>query len=356
MSTNTAMAAGASAAPSRPSPNPIVSKGKAAVSEQGGAKSLNDGRYRGDSWQAGKPSPSKPSTVAFDIGKGPSKLLLSWTSSGSFNYQETTYGGPGSYFIETSADSTDGKNGTWKKAVNVTGNLWRTRAHSFDFSGQRWVRFSVAGPSPTTYEYGVQLDEMEIHDVSNGASDTWFFMGDSITAMAFDRDGSRSPSFAERIHALAPRFEPVMLNGGIGGEKVDDGLKHLDKWLELNPDMKYWAIGYGTNDSAGNNMQAGDFKKKMKQLAQRLMAKGKVPVFARIPWAPKDHDTVPAYNKAIDELTAELGLMKGPDLFAHFKANPGQLKDGLHPDDAGIIAINKLWAEAMAPLYTSKGN
>jgi acyl-CoA thioesterase I len=45
------------------------------------------------------------------------------------------------------------------------------------------------------------------------------------------------------------------------------------------------------------------------------------------------------------------GLIPGPDLYAWFLAHPEQLRDGLHPTDAGIVAINRLWASAMERLY-----
>ena len=53
----------------------------------------------------------------------------------------------------------------------------------------------------------------------------------------------------------------------------------------------------------------------------------------------------------IAELTAQNDLLPGPDLYAWFAAHPEQLRDGIHPTDAGILAINRLWAEAVARAY-----
>ena len=50
-------------------------------------------------------------------------------------------------------------------------------------------------------------------------------------------------------------------------------------------------------------------------------------------------------------MTAELGLLPGPDLHGWFEAHPERLTDGLHPDDAGAVEMIRLWAEAVAPLY-----
>lgn len=333
---------------------PLISRGHKPVSKQRNAASLTDGKYRSETWLAGKPTAAAPAAAAFEVGKGPTRLLLVWNSSGNFPYDDTTYGGPGSYRIETSADSDDGEGGTWKTVVTVTDNTVKTRAHAFDFTGQRWVRFVVTGPSPKTFEYGVQLDEIDLHDVSRGAADTWFFLGDSVTAFAFDRAPAHQPSFAELVHQKHPDYFPVMLNGGVGFLKASDGLSRLKDVLALNPDMKHWAIGYGTNDAAGDNRDTASFKQSLTGIIQALVAAGREPVLARIPYAPKEHAHIDAFNAVIDELTVQHKLPKGPDLYAHFKAHPEELADGLHPNDAGIKSINRLWAEAMEPLYAPR--
>lgn len=332
---------------------PIISRGKPVVASQRGKRPENlvDGKYREGVWEAGTPSAEKPSWVAFDVGAGPTKLLLAWTASGSFNHNETTYGGPGSYRIEVSADSTDGENGAWKPVVTQTGNEYRTRAHGFDFAGNRWVRLVITGPSKTTYQYGVQMDEVDLHDISAGADDTWFFLGDSITAKAYDRAPKHQPSFSELIAKKHPGFFPMMLNGGIGFEKTTEGLKRLPALLKEHPEVHFWAIGYGTNDAAGNGTDTAGFEQNLVAMVKMIQAAGRVPIIARIPFAPKEHDGVPKFNAAIDAIAKKYGLTPGPDLYAHFKAHPDELEDGLHPNDAGIVSINRLWAEAVDGLY-----
>ena len=99
-------------------------------------------------------------------------------------------------------DSTNGKNGTWTTVVTVTGNLVMNRAHSFDFTGQRWARLVLTGPTPKTYEYGIQLDEILLHDVSNGTDDSWIFVGDSITAEIFRLTPEHQPSFPQLVQKV----------------------------------------------------------------------------------------------------------------------------------------------------------
>ncbi len=334
-------------------PAPVISRGKPIIASKRGsrAESLVDGKYREGSWEAGLPTAEKPSWVAIDVGEGPQKLLLAWTASGSFNHNETTYGGPGSYKIETSSDSTNGENGTWKSVVTVSGNEYRTRANGFDFAGQRWVRFSILGPSKTTYQYGVQLDEVDLHDISGGAEDTWFFLGDSITAKAFDRAPKHRPSFADLIAQKHPNYFPMMLNGGIGFEKSAEGLARLPALLKEHPEVHFWAIGYGTNDAAGNGTDTAGFEQNLGAMVKLVKDAGRVPVIAHIPFAPEGHDGVPKFNAAIDAIAKKNGLPAGPDLYAHFKAHVDELEDGLHPNDKGIVSINRLWAAAMEPLY-----
>jgi len=55
----------------------------------------------------------------------------------------------------------------------------------------------------------------------------------------------------------------------------------------------------------------------------------------------------------IDEVTARNGLPSGPDLCTWFSAHPDELReDGVHPTDAGAQSINRLWYEALRPLWS----
>jgi acyl-CoA thioesterase-1 len=334
-------------------PAPLISRGKPVSASKRGSNAdrLTDGKYKAGVWEAGRPTADKPSWVAIDVGVGPEKLFMSWTASGSFNHNETTYGGPGSYRVEVSADSTDGEDGTWKTASTVSGNEYRTRAHGIDFAGNRWLRLVITGPTKTTYEYGVQLDELDIHDISGAADDTWFFIGDSITAFAFDRAPPHQPSFAELISKKHPGYFPALLNGGNGFEKSSEGLKRLPTLLKEHPEIHFWALGFGTNDAAGDSTETAGFEQNLDAMVKLVKAAGRVPLIARIPYAPKEHDGIPKFNAAIDAIAKKNGLMPGPDLYAHFKAHPEELSDGLHPNDAGIVSINRLWAAAVDGLY-----
>lgn len=335
-------------------PGPLLSRGRP-VSGSSAARHANPGlAIDGDqstAWMAGKPTSERPAWLAIDVGRGPERLLLAWRASGSFNHNETEYGSPGAYRIESSADSTDGEDGAWTTAIEVRSVTTHGAAHVFGFAGQRWVKLVVTGV-PTPSPNGVQIDTVDVHDASAGAQDTWFFLGDSITAFAFGRSVPRGASFAERIHERHPRHDPAVINGGVGGDKTGDGLRHLDGWLAANPDVHFWGIGYGTNDAAGEGANPAQFETNLRLIVGRLLASGRQPILATIPHATDgSHPSIPRFNAVIATIRRDLALPPGPDLFAWFLAHPEELADGLHPNERGIASINRLWAAAVDPLY-----
>jgi acyl-CoA thioesterase I len=333
--------------------SPLVSRGKQVAGRSGvrfaDASRVNDGDPW-TIWEAGRPTPEQPAWAAIDVGRGPTRLLLTWSAAGSFNYDETDYGSPGAYRIETSADSTDGADGAWRAVARADAVDTHAGAHSFDFAGQRWVRLVVMG-APAKSPNGVQIDEIRAHDASRGVADAWFFMGDSITAFAFGRP-ARGLGFAERVHRRHPAYDPAVVNGGIGGDKSDEGLRRIDAWLAKNPDARFWALEYGTNDAAGDAADTTRFRANLKGMIDRVRAAGRVTILATIPFASDgQHRHIPRFNAVIDELARAAALPRGPDLYAWFAQHPDELRDGIHPTEDGIASINRLWAEAADALY-----
>jgi lysophospholipase L1-like esterase len=143
-----------------------------------------------------------------------------------------------------------------------------------------------------------------------------------------------------------------MLNGGIGGELTTGGLARLRAVLALNPDVRFFAIGYGTNDAWRGRLTPAQFRGNLQSMIEQLLAAGRVPILARIPFSPDgNHDTLRAYNHVLDALTRENHLLPGPDLYGWFLGHPEQLTDNVHPGPDGRAAINRLWAEAVDSLY-----
>ncbi|MBN2195976.1 MAG: hypothetical protein JW751_24375 [Polyangiaceae bacterium] len=201
------------------------------------------------------------------------------------------------------------------------------------------------------------IDEIALFDASGTGEerpqDTWLFMGDSIVDMSFDAPSSAS-SFPSLITAEHPAYTPLVINAGIGGNFSGDGLQDILDWLPLHPAITHFAIQYGTNDSWGNKRVATtSFEANMRGIVEAILAEGRVPVLARIPFANDgDHETLSEFNAVVDALTVEYGLPCGPDLYGWFEANPGDLStDGVHPDTPGQRAINAQWAAVMTGLY-----
>jgi lysophospholipase L1-like esterase len=327
---------------------PLVSRGKRVASSPPGGKVVVNGIYRTSvSWSGGFPTPSRPSWVAIDVGRGPTRLLVSWTSSGNHDYTDRKYGAPVDYRIETSADSTDGANGNWRTAATIQSNPVRSRAHAIDFAGQRWVRMVVTGLSPDVFEWGLFIDQIDVHDLSRGGDDVWVFFGDSITSEVFDRAPAHQPSFPEVIARRHPGYYPATIDAGFGSLHHADAVRRIDEILALNPDAKVIAMGFGSND-----WDPKAFRADLVEIVRKVRVAGRIPVVARIPFrtdSPVDYPS--RLNAVVDEVTAQYGLLPGPDLYGFFHSHRDQLTDGLHPDDAGALETIRRWAEAAAPLY-----
>lgn len=315
-----------------------------------------DGTYCTPAWRG----TDFPSTLALPVAPVRGDLLLEWNSSGTSDYISPpgapTYGLPASYTISTSTDSTNGSDGTWREVISVTGNIARTRAHRFPFAGARWVRMTVTTAVPGPLGNTFAIDEIELHDASNGTDDTVFFLGDSITAAAFTRCPALQPSFATLVHQTDPQWFPAMIDGGVGSINSSYGVSVIQDWLALNPDFHIWAIGYGTND-AWQKVKPEVFDAQLQTIVDRIKAANRVPVIARIPFATKGPDDadVQALNRVIDLVTARNGLLPGPDLYTWFRSHTDELgRDGVHPSEAGSLSINRLWYEALRPLYISR--
>jgi lysophospholipase L1-like esterase len=345
-------------------PNPIISQRNMRYPVS--AAAVNDNNYHNGGWTT--KLTDLPAAAAIMIGAGPTRLLVQWDDGGTYNYKDTVgttvYGFPMGYTIDVSGDTTTGADGTWTSVVTVTDNAVRTRGHVIDFTGKTWVRMTITAAPPTESSNGVQIGEIDVHDISNSPElpdDTWFFMGDSITAFAYDRAAAHQPSFASLIHTALPAYFPAMIDGGIGGELSTGGLARLTEALTLNSAYRFFVLGYGTNDAAHNSTT---YRSNMQAMIDMVKAAGKIPIIPRIPYASNPlYSTIDQLNLIVDDLVASNNLIPGPDFYAFFMANQddftcppcgNRTTDGLHPDDTGLQAMNQLWATAAMPLYPSQ--
>jgi lysophospholipase L1-like esterase len=197
------------------------------------------------------------------------------------------------------------------------------------------------------FRWGLQLDEIDVHDLSRGGTDVWLFLGDSITAGVFDRAPGRQPSFSAVVARRHPGYHPAMIQVGKGSLHHTGAMALLEQALALTPDARVVALGFGSND-----WDPVGYRKDLLAVIARVRAAGKIPIVARIPFRADAKEDFPArLNVVVDQVTRELGLVPGPDLYGYFKAHPERLTDGLHPDDAGSVEMSRLWAEAVDRLY-----
>lgn len=338
-------------------PNPRVSVGKTVKlsgTDAWSATLLSDGKF-GNAW-----SYSAGSWAAIQLDAGPSKVLVNWNdvsanwsdlvpSSGACN-NGTTY--PSSYRILTSKNSTDGSDGAWDTLVRVTGNVVAGRSHLIDFAGASWVKMLVVAGSG-------RMDELEVYDASNGAADSWFFMGTSISMMTFKSPVADS-NFSDLVHARNPAQTPSLVRGGVPCINSTQVLASITAYLDAMVGVHYLAIEMGTNDAwGGGDWNLANYTSNMQKIIDSARGRGMEPILARV--LPTDSTRTsgnwqvhPGYPKAIDSLTKKNNLIAGPDLDAWFRAHPSELNsDGVHPSATAAQSIQRLWADAMTKnLYT----
>jgi hypothetical protein len=178
-------------------------------------------------------------------------------------------------------------------------------------------------------------------------------MGDGISALAFDRTAAHQPSFAADINGVSSSFFPAMIDGGVASERSADGAGHVTDYLNLNPDIRYFCIGYGSYDAA-LSVATDTFRANMQAIIDAVKAAGKIPILARIPYSPNTGAlaNVPMYNAVIDSLATSNQLRAGPDLYSYFMAHPTEMMvDGIRPNDTGQLSVNQLWATSVRALY-----
>ncbi len=334
-------------------PNPIISLNKPVYGSRSGTSNLVNGKFGETSWGV-----SDGAWIAIKAGEGKEeKIFFSWNSPGyswSDQIASTTcpqnMGVPVDYDILCSSNSTNGEDGIWKTAVTIRNNAVTSRGHIVDFSGSNWVKMNII-------KGGGALDEIEIHDISNGNEDTWFFPGTSISANSFKANVPKE-NFSNLITKSHPSFTPAMIRGAIPCITSSDMARDISKYLDMARNTHYWAIEMGTNDAwGGNNGNVTRFKKNMQLIIDSCKAAGVKPIIARMICtieANAGWQIHQDFLKAIDDLTLQNNLIAGPDLYSAMLNQPSYFApDGVHPNADGGAKIHALWAQKMNSIYQS---
>jgi lysophospholipase L1-like esterase len=319
----------------------------------GEPEALTDGKFgTWGFWQLA--TDGLPGWCALHLSTRASSVILAWYSDYSFDYTDTTGLAPNDYDISVSANSTNGSDGTWRTVVSVRGNQARAREHLVNFAGMSWIKMTVLAAQPQASQPYVRIDELEVFDAQKLGTNTFLFSGDSITAIAYGRLANALPSFADDMRSCSSQQYPLMIDGGVGGENSSGAAQSIHTWLAIAPDMHYWLLEWGSNDAL-EGVSPQVFKDNLQKVVTAILAKGDVPVLAHIPYSTYQNRQglaleIQRLNQVIDEITSANHLIAGPDFYTLLKDHPEYLSsDGLHPNQAGSVAMNALWLTTLSP-------
>jgi CubicO group peptidase (beta-lactamase class C family)/lysophospholipase L1-like esterase len=154
-----------------------------------------------------------------------------------------------------------------------------------------------------------------------------------------------------------------VFNEGASGATSADGAASIAAVLAKYPSARYYLIMYGSGDAIkpavpsgrgllpGDAGYAGSYKENIQRLITAVLAAGKVPCLAEVPYTTdpaRDSAMIFEYNAALDELYLTNDLkVEPPPMFQHFQSHPEELSDGVHPNGTGYRSMGNLWFEAL---------
>ncbi|MBQ8927733.1 MAG: lysophospholipase [Oscillospiraceae bacterium] len=338
-------------------PNPVISRDCPVYSGAGqGSAAYGNDAYYYSFWSA-----QVPDYLAYDLSGVPEEqrrtidAVFYTTSSYDVigNYVSRNQE-PSAYTIEVNAapGGTYPEDG-WESVVTVEDNALSSRQHVIDFEGYQWIRITVTGADGR--DSGSAAINFDIHDVSDGVTDSWIFFGDSITAGGMHN--CYGTGYATYVSQLDDRYFPIQENGGIGGITSTQGKENIDRWLSTFPG-KYVSIAYGTNDAWGNQTGPEGYYENTVYMIRAVLDAGKVPVLPKIPFATEEGVStyLDNYNAVIDRIYEEYPeVVQGPDFESYFREHPDELSDGVHPTSEGYDAMRQMWAQTMYERVYSTG-
>lgn len=314
---------------------PLISRDVPAFAAEGEPAAANDDAPN-TAWGA-----SVPAAIAYDLSATPvaerQQVLVAWYAIHAPCYIDEGASGerPVAYTLETNSAPGGGEAPTsgWNVALEITDNRYCGRHHLLDLAGANWLRMNVTEGTDPSVSF-----ELDVYSAPNGASDSWLFMGDSITYMTMTHAFS---DLANLVNATRPDHFPARIDAALGGTNTGTAKDVIDDTMQDFPG-RYVVLAYGTND------HANDFH--MEELVQKVVAAGKIPVVPHMPWSPGSPEGE-AINLLIDDLYVKYpAIVKGPDLWAVFEDKPELMPD-IHPNDAGQEELRKAWANMMVGTY-----
>jgi hypothetical protein len=269
----------------------------------------------------------------------------------NYNYNE-----PRDYTIDVNSAPGGSPPGTgWTTLVSVTGNIYSSREHFVNLGGANWIRARVTAVNGSSGNMDASF-KLDVNDASQGTSDSWLFLGDSITG---DMGNGDANNFMELVNAARPAYFPSEIAGGVGGWASDAPLNtdpntaqaYIDEFLASFPGH-FVSLDFGTNDANLGGGFVTNFPSNMTKLIDKVIAAGKVPVLRRsIPWGCTANIQAngPTINADLRQLLAQFPqAIAGPDDWSYFQANQSLIGDCIHPTDAdGATAYRQQYVNAL---------
>ncbi|MFC1854034.1 SGNH/GDSL hydrolase family protein, partial [candidate division CSSED10-310 bacterium] len=196
--------------------------------------------------------------------------------------------------------------------------------------------------------------------------DYYVAMGDSITVGSGDDDHSDGYGYEPILDGLLTSGKGVshiVANQGVSGDTAADGVAIVSQLISYHPDAEFFLILYGSNDAIasipsgvglnpGDSGYHGSYKENMEYIVSFLRNAGIKPYLSKVPYnagqCPTCDPFLQEYNQVINELVSKYGIaVNPPNFYKHFKNNPGELIDKLHPNGAGYRSMAALWYDAL---------
>jgi hypothetical protein len=285
--------------------------------------------------------------------------------------------------VKASRDSTDGRNGAWTTLTNLD-NKRRDGVLVLPNTRPKWLRVEEAS---TVRARIVRLDVFRPAPIGF-RNDYWMFVGDSLTAAATGAGmypAEHTRFFSDLIRSKFPRYYPIVLNEGKGGETGEGGAARLfNTVIPENPMGTFICFHEGINTISSVPRHAYPGKTNLIDQAIRKMItdsleNGYVPIVARLAFArynnyapivdyPADQGaeklgTLPYNVNVVDKLIEALTPyaydfgkhLPRVDFYTWFRDHQEGLRpDGVHHLPAGTDAETQIWADNVGALVYGK--
>src|SRR5205807_9252745 len=102
-------------------------------------------------------------------------------------------------------------------------------------TGYNWIRINITAGDGSSGNTDASFN-LDVHDASQGAQDSWLLLGDSITMEGAFHDPVNGVGNVSRLIAAArPATFPAHADGGVGGRSSPGGAQVLGTWLITLP-------------------------------------------------------------------------------------------------------------------------